>query len=462
MAKEFVTLGAIWFFTVVASHSAAAQETDAIILAEAEALADTTSKPEQHKFIEDLTFQTQQGLPIAASKIYFTDSKFTVSGFGETSFSHYLSDKDRTSGDIELYNTGLYRFVSYLAYKPKPWLVLYGELFAELLQDGFDEYHTEYMIEAFADFLLDDRLNIRVGTHQVHAGFVNNNDEPVMFYSVNRPDVERVIIPSQWIDLGASFYGRINKDFSYCVGVFQGLDAPNYRGSTWIRGGREQELRFNFNSLLFNGKLGYTGINNTEIVINGFFTRGGNNQEIEYMGQRQIVRANTWQLNSYVRHSWRNWTFMALGSYGQMDETHLIYNLTQAPVFGDAFESASGEVLGSEVFGAYLEVGYDLLGRRQTKENKEVRERMFLNPKEFKLPVFVRLERLNTHAAIDERLRDVQRLQNDLRCITVGVNFNTSKHMVVKANYQFRNNLAPKGSALLEGDRFETGIGFIF
>lgn len=438
-----------------------AQDVDVIVATDTTGLLNLT---QDRKVIEELTFETQQGLPIAASKIYFTDSKFAVSGFGETSFIHYRSEKDRSSGDMELYNTGLYRFVSYLAYKPKPWLVLYSELFVEVFQDGIHDFETEYFIEAFADFLLDEKLNIRVGTHQVHAGFVNNNDEPVMFYSVNRPDVERVIIPSQWIDLGASFYGKINKDFSYSLGVFQGLDASHYRGSTWIRGGREEELRFNFNSLLFNGKLGYSGIENTEIVANGFFTRGGNNQEIDLLGQRQTVRANTWQLNSYVRHNWRNWTFMALGSYGQMDETDLVFNLTSGQVSDDAFDPIPGQVLGSEVYGAYLEVGYDLLGRRQktSTSEKEVRERMFFNPKEFKLPLFVRLERLNTHAAVDPTLSDLPRLQNDLRCITAGLNFNTSKHLVIKANYQFRENLAPQGNALLEGDRVEVGLGFIF
>ncbi|PMB22034.1 hypothetical protein CEN47_20370, partial [Fischerella thermalis CCMEE 5319] len=80
------------------------------------------------KLVDTLTYETQTGLPIAASKIYFSESRFTISGYGESNFIRYLGEKNTLSDDLELYMTNMQRFVTYAAYKPKKWFVLYIEL----------------------------------------------------------------------------------------------------------------------------------------------------------------------------------------------------------------------------------------------------------------------------------------------------------------------------------------------
>lgn len=411
-------------------------------------------KKQDKPLIDTLTYEMRAGLPIAASKIYFSDRKFTFSGFGEVNYTHYDGPKDRSSKDIELYNTNLYRFVSYLAYKPKPWLVLYGEVFAEFYQDQRIENDFEFFLEFFADFLIHERFNVRVGTHQVQIGFVNNNDEPIQFYSVNRPEVERVIIPSQWIDLGIMTYGAISKDLSYSLSIYQGLDPSVYNGGTWIRRGRGDEFRGAFNSALLNGQLEYSGMKNTTISLSGLYTQARD------MDGKEDFAADTWLISSYIRNSWKNWTFMALGSVGGMGSTPSIHSFT-------GFSSGengtlSGQVLGSRVYGYYAEVGYDILPLFRKGKAKTSKGNWLYRSNELKLPLFVRYERLNTHAEIHPELVDLERFQTDLTAITVGLNFNPRKNVVFKTNYQFRINPIELPTGELEGNRFEVGLGFIF
>ncbi|TVQ88950.1 MAG: hypothetical protein EA397_16075 [Deltaproteobacteria bacterium] len=166
---------------------------------------------EKEGLIEELTYIQWPGLPPAASKIYFSERRYAISGFGEISYNHFLGEKNRASGDLEIYNTNLYRFVVYDAYRATPWMVLYAEVF----HDGFNEVDYEFFPEFFVDFVISKPFDVRVGWAQVPIGYVNNDDEPIMFYSVNRPEVERMIIPSPWIELGAQFYGKIGDRASW-------------------------------------------------------------------------------------------------------------------------------------------------------------------------------------------------------------------------------------------------------
>ncbi len=414
-----------------------------------------SSNTKKSTFLDTLTYQTQSGLPVAASKIYFSDSKFTVSGFGEASYIHYNGAKDRASGDIELYMTNLYRLVGYLGWKPQPWLVLYAEIFAEFLQDRDIEFHPEYFFEFFADFMIHERFNVRIGTHQVQIGYLNNNDEPILYYSVNRPDVERIIIPSTWIDLGIMTYGKLAGDFKYSLSAYQGLDTRSLNGGTWLRRGRDDELRFNFNGWLLNSQLIYDGFKNTEMSVSGLFTRVGNNETIPSVGIDKVA-GKTWLLTSYLRHEYNDLTIMALGSIGGMGDTDQIFQLTSLA------NDQLGQVLGSQVYGYYLEVGYDVLPWFRKSGNKSESNGFLIRKDEMKLPVFFRYERLNTHAAVHPGLIDEFRSQTDLKAWTLGVNFNPRKSIVFKANYQLRNNTQPLSNGEMEGNRMEVGVGFIF
>ena len=408
--------------------------------------------------IEELTYEQHPGLPLAASKIFFAKRPWTISGFGEMAYTAYLGDKNRDTGDIELYNTNLYRFVLYGAYRPTKWLVLYAEAFAEVLHDGFREIDFEVLPEVFADFTISRPFGLRVGFSQMPIGYINNNDEPVMFYSVSRPEVERLIIPSQWLPLSVQAYGRLGDSLTYMLTVFQGVDGEDMLGASWLRQGRD--VGFNVRTPGLGAQVNYSPIDKLELSLSGVAMESGNRQRVTVDGAPRTVHARTLLLSGYARYAFGDFSLLALGSMGMMGETDLMYELTgQGP--------QGPQVLGSRTYGYYFDVGWDMLPTLRGAPSGPPNRRFFYRTDEMQLPIFVRYERLNTHAALSPvlqaRLTGDDRInQSDLDIITVGLNFMPRRNLVLKANVQFRRNRARFSYLPEEGHRIETGLGFIF
>lgn len=412
--------------------------------------ADSTKK----EIIEQLTYKQQPGLAMAASKIFFAEKRWSVSGFGEANWVNYQGDKNINSGDIELFYTNLYRYAMFFGYRFSDKIIWNSEAQIEYLHDGTRESRTEFIIEAFLDFLFSKAIKARIGFYPLTIGYVNNNDEPVMFYSVNRSEVERLIIPSSWIELGALLYGNITNDLSYAVGLSQGVNAQHFLGGTWIRQGRE--IRFDIpKALSINPQLTYTGFENVTLSTSAYIGNSGQGKTIIKDGVETDVKARINLYTGYFKFEKDNLRFVSIGALGRLSETENIFHLTETL-------EGEGQVLGRKTYGYLAELGYDFLplirGKREVRDVKT----KFYHTTTMKLPFFVRFERLNTHRDIAESLIPAPRIQNDLTIWTVGMNFNTRENIVFKANYQFRNNKYTNALIPKESDFIEFGFGFIF
>jgi hypothetical protein len=443
--------------------AAVAAEPAAPRIADAEAPPERAPEPdaapeERARLIEELTYLQWPGLPPAASKIYHSERRYALSGFGEVSYNHFLGDKSRASGDIELYNTNLYRFVAYGAWRATPWMVLYAEVFAELYHDGLREWDYEVFPEVFVDLVLAKPFNVRLGWAQVPIGYINNNDEPIMFYSVNRPEVERLIVPSQWIDLGVQVYGKLGDRATWMVHGFQGVEGSELLGASWVRQGRH--TRFDFNAPAVAAKLEYSPIDHLDLGVSTLWMESGSRARLE---DGAIVRAPTTIHTAYARYLVGETTLMWMGTVGTMADTEGIAALT-------AREGHDGsQILGRRTFGTYVEVGRDLLPTFRSLAGRPARARKagkgLLRRDEMKLPLFVRYERLDTHASLAEAFRgspDLPIYRSNLDVLTMGLNFNPRRSLVLKANYQIRHNRSASAFMPQEGDRVEAGFGFIF
>jgi hypothetical protein len=423
------------------------------------------------ELVEELTYMQHPGLPPAASKIFFSKHRYTISGFAEIAYIHHFGETNRSSGDIELYDTNLYRLTLYGAYRPADWLVLYAEAFAELYQDGFREAHYEVLPEVFADFLLTNPspearktgphigpLNLRTGFIQVPIGFINQNDEPIMFYSVNRPEVERLIIPSQWVELGVEAYGKLSRRVEWLLHAFQGVDGEELIGASWIRRGRNPgyELR----SPALAAQINVMPVDHLDLSVSGVAMESGGGHRVVLDGrQAETVRANTGIAAGYARYEVANWTFMALGTIGFMSDTGALYELTRNGERGP-------QVLGERAYGYYFEVGCDILPYFR-RAPAIPRHTLLYRSDELRLPLFARYERLDTHAAIDPRLAsrlgsDQPIFRSDLDVLTLGLNFRPRRNLVLKANYGIRRNRAQDPRLAREGNLLELGVGVIF
>lgn len=405
---------------------------------EAPTSSDTTQAHEEGGLIPGLKYIKQPGFANASSKIFSADQRYALSGFGEINYVNYNSSiPHKGSKGIEQYYSNLYRLGTYFGYKITDRIIFMSELQAEYLHDGFREGHFEANFEATVDFLISPYFNIRVGNYPLSLGWVNVNEEPIAFYTVNRPEVERIIIPSQWLEKGFLFYGNLFSELEYHFGVTKGMDAAGFTSGTWIRNGRYHSWTQWPESFAMNAKLQYGHEDNVLFSLAGYHGDASAGNRLE---NGRALSSHLSLLTAVGAYSLGDLSLFGLYSRGWLSGTEQIYQL-------------NNEIVGAETEGYYTEMRYNILPFIKPNSN-------------WKLPVFARYERLNTHKSIQHGLQE--ELYNpdaiadlkDLEIISVGLNVRPRKSMTFKANYQFRRNKIQEG--MPEPNQFELGVGFIF
>ena len=83
------------------------------------------------------------------------------------------------------------------------------------LVEGLEEAGELELEQAYVDFLLSRRFNVRAGMMLVPVGIINERHEPPVYYGVERPFVDTVIIPTTWFEVGAGVHGEIGRGWRY-------------------------------------------------------------------------------------------------------------------------------------------------------------------------------------------------------------------------------------------------------
>lgn len=420
--KYTIILGLLFF---VATYNVHAQQ-DPV----SEEINEKSDSITNTKLIEELKYIKQPGLANAASKIYSADRRYSFAGFTEINSVTYLGEKN-TGDDIELYYTNLYRFGFYFGYKITDRFIFNSEIQAELLHDGFREVGTELNFEWMFDYLFHPSFNVRVGNYPIPVGYTNINEEPIAFYSVNRPEVERIILPTQWLETGVMFYGNFLKNqLEYNLGLTKGLDASNMVEGTWIRRGRFHGLEVP-RAWAANGKLEYVAQDDIKLGIAGYYGDAGRGSDTP---SGQSFNPTVSLYSAFAGYEWGNFSVFGLAMRGSTTQTDRIFEF-------------DNQVMGEETFGYYGELRWDLWSA-------------FKSEKDWKLPIWLRYERLDTHASVASSFENRAFDRQNLEIISVGANLRPKKNLVFKVNYQFRENLSE--SIIPEANRLELGLGFIF
>ena len=167
-----------------------------------------------------------QGMSPAASKVYYSKNPLSIGGYGELYYSKYSHDGANTGSKDAFGDT--YRFIPYIGYKFSDNIILNSEI-------EFEHGNEVAVEQLYVDFILDPLATIRVGHQLVPMGYVNLYHEPTLFNTVQRPDVEKQLIPSTWHELGLSVYGQ-TENFEYTIGAYAALDMNNTgaTGKDWI------------------------------------------------------------------------------------------------------------------------------------------------------------------------------------------------------------------------------------
>jgi len=121
------------------------------------------------------------------------------------------------------------------------------------VQAGQGELEIE---QAYLDWRFHRDHGVRAGTMLVPISIGNIYHEPTVFHGVERPEFDRVIVPTTWYENGVAAYGTIVPSLDYTVAIQAGLMGAA-SPSTGIRGTRQRGYKSAADDLLYTGRLDF-------------------------------------------------------------------------------------------------------------------------------------------------------------------------------------------------------------
>lgn len=427
---HFSSLSMVAVFTMIViasiaqAEEAATAPTPADAVPAAAAAADETS--EQDRRIDILAEEIERlkigrawvrpeqsvfGLGPAASKVYRGESGLSIGGYGEVKY------RDKLNGEA---STDLHRVILYTGYKfDEDWVFN-----TEIEFEHVNEIAVEF---AYLDYLADDAFNVRAGHVLVPMGLVNELHEPTTFFNVDRPQVERFIIPSTWHENGVGIFGSL-AGLSYKAYLLGGFDFSKFKvDKTTAEGFRDvRPTGSKAKAVRPAGvvRLDYEGI---EGLIVGGSVYGGDSRQTVGGG------ALTWIFEAHADYRYKGLSVRGLAAGARIHDAEII-NASLAL-------TTPTETIASALEGYYVEAGYDLLSPFDTGEHA--------------LTPFVQWSYLNTAAAVPPG--KVRNPAHKHTIVTAGVNYKPIDQIVLKSEYVLDRTADDK-----EVEQLMVALGWIF
>lgn len=368
--------------------------------------------------------KTIQGMSPAASKVYYSKNPLSIGGYGELYYSKYSSDGVNTGSKDAFGDT--YRFIPYIGYKFSDNIILNSEL-------EFEHGNEIAVEQLYVDFILDPLATIRVGHQLVPMGYVNLYHEPTLFNTVQRPDIEKQLIPSTWHELGLSVYGKTD-NFDYTVGAYTALDMNHPTTGTpvsdkdWIRKARVgNESDKGMDNMAIVARLDYNGINGLQVGVSGYTGKAGN---------AKVAGKPEGQMTMFDVHAvYQNEGFKARALY---TESHL----SNAGSYDSNVSDTT--FMPETARGGYVNLEYNIMPLLTSSTDR--------------MPIFFQYENYNlaTKTAGGGSFGNTE-------SFTYGLNYFPHDQVVLKAEYLKRKNKnSTDVTKYIDEGIFSLGLGFIF
>lgn len=375
---------------------------------------------------EKAALKSEFGLGPAASSVYRVKQGLSIGGYGEGSYTNFLGSDRRDQTDLQ-------RLITYVGYKFSDSILFNSEIeFEHGTTDGIGgedgDSAGEVSVEfAYLDFLLSDEANARVGNVLIPLGFVNEIHEPPYFHGVQRPFLERTIIPSTFRENGVGLFGKLGSEVEYRTYFVNGLRASRFEDSG-IREGRQSGNRALFEDFAWTGRVDYTPEEISGLTLGGATFLGNSGQDDVFGTTTPSVFTQIHELHAQYRH--RQFEFRALGAMSRVNDTAVL-------------SAALGETIPEQQLGWYAEVAYDILPHLSPESGH------YLAP-------FVRFESVDLQDEVASGLAADESLNQDI--VTVGLTYKPLSNVVLKFDYRNYNSDAPGGNA----DELSFGFGFAY
>ncbi|WP_034261673.1 porin family protein [Altibacter lentus] len=344
----------------------------------------------------------------------------TIGAYGEINYNQPEGD----NGELDVQ-----RLVVLLGYK-------FNEKTQFVSEIEFEHVEEVFVEQAFVNYAVSNNVSLRGGLMLVPMGIVNEFHEPTTFNGVERPAVDNSIVPTTWREIGVGVTGRFpDASLGYQAYIFNGFKSTVsdgeggangfLSGSSGLRGGRQKGIQSTIDSPTFSTKLDYYGIPGLRLGLSGYFGRTQAEDDVDMLDGADIGIA---MVGFDARYGFQRFTARGQFIYASLNDT-------------EAYNDLTGRDLGSALQGYYIEGAYNLLP---------------LTAKQ-RLYAFARYENYDTHANTDGDL-----MRNDAynrTDITTGLSYHIAPGVVLKGDYQFRDNNVENGDV---DDRLNFGIGVWF
>ena len=392
------------------------------------------------------------GLGWGASKVYRRDRGLSIGSYGEVRLRTWVNEQNDGKGGT-FKNDDIFdalRAVIYLGYKfNDKWVVNSEFEFEHAGTGGGGSVSTEFLT---IDYLARDEIAGRVGLLLIPMGFVNEIHEPNAYFGAERPEVERMIIPSTWRENGGGIFGRLWDRINYRMYGVNGLEATGFKVSG-LRGGRQKGSRAIANNWAFVGRIDADVVRG--LMMGGSLYAGLSGQNANVVRCTSACDTDTPSLTSFqvpgtptliyelhAQYKRYGVSFRALFTQaflGEVDELN----------FALGHASASQKSIAKQMLGWYTEIGYDLLPLifRDTK--------MSFEP-------FFRYERVDTQNVMGQSVTGIGVTPN-LKFVqdiyTVGFSFKPIPQIVIKLDYR---NIRPESDPDDIADQVQASVGYVF
>ena len=370
--------------------------------------------------IDSLTFNPQSQLNAAQRILSGNYGKaVTVGAYGEVTYNQPEGD----NGELDVQ-----RLVLLFGYK-------FNDKTQFVTEVEFEHVEEVFIEQAFVNYAVGDNISLRGGLMLVPMGIINEFHEPTTFNGVERPAIDNVIVPTTWREIGIGVTGRFSEaSIGYQAYVFNGFKSTMnddgeitgfLKGSNGLRGGRQKAIKSTIDSPTFSTKIDYYGLPGLRLGLSGYFGRTQATDDVEDVEGADIGVA---MLGFDARYAYQRLAARGQFIYASLSDT-------------EAYNTLTGNELGSTLMGYYAELAYNLLPLTK-------KQRLF---------AFARYENYDTHADTDGGLEPNDAFNRT--DITTGLSYHIAPGVVVKGDYQFRSN------ALDDSDvpnRLNFGLGVWF
>jgi len=319
----------------------------ALILGAGQAWAIDNEELEQ--MIDDLTDEFDVYKAMNDANTSFYGNKVLVFGYGELHFN-VPTDGRQSKADQHRYVLGIQTRLA-------DWIQFNAEI-------DFEHAVQELEFElGHLSFLINPAFNIRTGYVLLPVGFLNEFHEPPLFWTVERPALQKSVIPTTWSGAGAGFYGTPFQGVNYRfyvvnsiqsvreegsendghLGLGNGGASGRFRAKDGIRDGRTYVDEVIAEDFAVTGRVELTNLYKGLQVAGSFYTGETTHDIIDEGGRTTLLEAD-------VQYRWNWFQMNATYAYTWIDDAAAINNFQIA-------EGTDSGVVASEIYGWNVQAG---------------------------------------------------------------------------------------------------------